>query len=502
MNTQFSLLYQNPARREEDSPLVEHVGHAIEDLSLDAALRFFSRDGESYEYTIDVLRRPLQDPDEITYRQQILQDFISLPGLLGELQLIFKSYDSLETTWRELRSSVFLCGMPASAEGILDSTYDSLKITADFARKTVSYFNSVRETIEKYDVRSRGLTGIRSYCEQMSQNRSLQEIARIAGLFQKSSAEGYRFRVCGELDDTLRMVRTSLSDVQELQAKTFGNRMRKLAQGLTRSGQDPVPQVNLGTLHDEDARNILSKALYELYTVLGSVAEAVYNLFRGISGELCFYDTGVRLHQYLMAGGYSFCFPELLPQQQDVFQIRGLYDLQLALDGLTAQQITPFDFTFRGIDGIIIRGPSATGKTSALRAMGAAQLLAQAGLVVCADQAVLSLRGCVFTQFSSAERDFDANDEAGRFEGEVKEMARILDALAPWSLLLLNETFQTTAYAEGMEGMLGILECLPGLQCRYAFVTQMSIYKSLDPAHVKVLDFQKVFRHNSRSSDA
>ena len=493
MQIRFSLLYPDPEKHIDDSPLVEHIASAIEDISLDQAIDRFARDSDGYTYTLDVLRRPLEDPEEILYRQQVLQDFIAQPGLLDELRLLFKSYDTLETTWRELRSSVFLMGMPASAEGILDSTYDSLKITADFARKTASYFNSVRETIEKYQVASPGLAGIRDYCDQMIQNQSMQRIAQIAGLFQRSTAEDYQFKVFTQNDDTLRVIRASVMEVRELEAKTFSSRVKKLAQGLTRSGQDQTPAVDLGSLHDEDARNLLSKALYELYTVLGSVAEAVYNLFRGISGELCFYDTGVRFWQYCKASGLSCCYPELLPMEADTFQVTGLYDVHLPLDGLRADQITPMEFDFHGIDGVIIRGPSATGKTASLRAMGMTQLFAQAGLPVCAASARLSIRGGIFTQFSAAERDFDANDEAGRFEGEVKEMARILDALAPWSLVLLNETFQTTAYTEGMEGMQGILECLPALGCRYAFVTQMSIYKNLDPARVTVLDFEKVF---------
>ena len=495
MSLRFSLLYKDGAdTREDEAQLVEHLTKAIEDISLDQALRVFARDQDSYEYTVDALRRPLTDPEEVRYRQAILQDFTAMPRLLDELRVIFKSYDTLETTWRELRSSVFLCGMPASAEGILDSTYDSLKITADFARKTASYFNSVRETIEKYPVQSQGLCGIRDYCQRMIDNQAMQEISRIASLFQRSTADEYLFKVRTRNDDTLTITRASLTEAREQEVKTFSSRMRKLAQGLTRSNQDPTPQVDLGTLHDEDARNILSKALYELYSVMGSVAEAVYNLFRGISGELCFYDTGVRLQQYLTAHEMAFVYPQVLPMAEDCFRVSGLYDIHLVLDGLSNAEITPMDFTFTNTNGVIITGPSATGKTASLRAMGTAQLFAQAGLPVCAAAAEISLRGAIFTQFSSAERDFDANDEAGRFEGEVKEMAHILDAMAPWSLILLNETFQTTAYAEGAAGMQDILECLPLLSCRYAFVTQMAITETMKAKNVTVLDFQQVFR--------
>ena len=491
----FSLLTPHVSEESDEILLLrDHIEKAMEDISLDRALETFARDRDSLASTSDILRELPRDPETVRYRQEVLQDFIASPRLLEELRLTFRSYDTLETTWRELRSSIFMMGMPASAEGILDSTYDSLKVTADFTRKTVSYFRSVLETIEKYQVTSAGLTGIRDYCRRMVDNSAMQEIARIAELFKRSTADEYTFRVLTQSDDALRIVRASLSEAREQEAKTFGSRMRKLAAGLGRSREDPIPHVDLGTLHDEDARSILSKALYELYSVLGSVAEAVYNLFRGISAELCFYDTGVRYYQYLKGNNALFCWPEPRPMEEDRFETEGLYDIHLILDGLSMEEITPMDFRFADTDGVVIRGPSATGKTAALRAMGAAQLLGQSGWPVCAKSMVMSLRGAIFTQFSAAERDFDANDEAGRFEGEVKEMAHILDAMAPWSLLLLNETFQTTAYSEGAVGMRDILECMPRLNCRYAFVTQMSIMDSLNRTRVTALDFRQVFR--------
>ena len=50
----------------------------------------------------------------------------------------------------------------------------------------------------------------------------------------------------------------------------------------------------------------------------------------------------------------------------------------------------------------------------------------------------------------------------------------IIRAMEPNSLLLLNETFQTTAYDEGADGMIPILNYLGALGCGIIFVTHLT----------------------------
>ena len=88
-----------------------------------------------------------------------------------------------------------------------------------------------------------------------------------------------------------------------------------------------------------------------------------------------------------------------------------------------------------------------------------------------------------------------AGDAAGRFDGEVKAVAHIIDSLRPYSLILFNETFQTTAYDEGTEGMAGILYILPRTGAKYIFVTHLlKLFERCDPARVKLLTSDEEFR--------
>ncbi len=136
----------------------------------------------------------------------------------------------------------------------------------------------------------------------------------------------------------------------------------------------------------------------------------------------------------------------------------------------------------------MIRGGNSSGKTVYLRSLGTAQLLAQCGLPVCALQARISVRRAIFTQFSSAERDFVVGDTAGRFEGEVQGISHIMSRLTKHTLVLLNETFQTTAYAEGTVAIFDILSALSRTRTKFVFVTHLThLYELFNPEHVQLM---------------
>ncbi len=494
----FSLLYpaEEETREFAGNPYREAMEETVYDLSVDKAVLELCSGGDAGRYTLEVLKRPLKTVAEIEYRQAVLLDFVANPHLLEELQEIFKNYDTLQSDWREMQAGIYTYGVPQTSGGILDATYEALRLTAAFARKTVSYFRSVYETVGKYEVSSQGLRGIREYCREMMEIRSLDEIGSISAVFERETGDQYRFKVRTETDDTLRIVSASLQEALELEDASLAGKMKRLAARLTKSAPpaDETPEVDMGEFHLETARNILNEALYELYTVLGGIAGNIYEFFRGLSGELGFYDTGLRFVRRLLASGAPFCMPKLLPREADCLRARGLYDLHLLLEGMPIGEIVRNDLSIENCDGTLIRGANSTGKTCTIRSIGALILFAQAGLPVCAESAEVSLREMLFCQFSSAEKDFDATDAAGRFEGEVKEVAAILRQVTPWSLVLFNETFQTTSYAEGAAGMVHILEALSRAGSRYIFVTHMPVFDRMRSPRVLKLEFGRDYR--------
>ena len=102
----FSLLYKNYEETREFTadPMREAMEETIYDLSVDKAVLELCASGETGNYMLEVLKKPLKTAEEIEYRQAVLTDFVGNPHLLEELQDIFKNYDTLQSDWREMQA--------------------------------------------------------------------------------------------------------------------------------------------------------------------------------------------------------------------------------------------------------------------------------------------------------------------------------------------------------------------------------------------------------------
>lgn len=118
----------------------------------------------------------------------------------------------------------------------------------------------------------------------------------------------------------------------------------------------------------------------------------------------------------------------------------------------------------------IVTGPNQGGKTTYLRAVGLVQLLAQAGILVPAESAVISPVDRIFTHFASAEQ---TDDDRGRLEEEMVRLRQIMQEISGDSLLLMNESFSSTNAHEGAVIAEEILRALSIIGARVVFVTHL-----------------------------
>lgn len=467
----YSLLYRNEVPENDESFDITY------DLSVDRLVRKAVDDPRKADYFLGVLMKPLTSAEDIVYRQEQIKDYLGIPGLYDELKTVFNRYDKVKSDWREMRSVAYPGGTGVNSRALVDYTFASLKVTALFPKTILTYFSSIADILGRYPASSRALLDIKKYCEDMLSNDSLNEIARIASLFQYKTADCYEFAVTASLDDTLRLVSCDLTGLEDVTARPKDNALSRLigALGKKHPSEDIAVEDDDATVDDTLA--LLNEALHRVDAALTQATGEVYETFCGISGELRFYDAALALIKYLDDAGIKRCFPELLPPEADLFDAKGLANPMLTCEGLDGSSIVTNDFSSAPPSaGALIHGDNNTGKTTYLRSIGTAQLMAQSGLPVCAESARISIRRGIYSHFSSAEEEFRSGDTAGRFEGEVQCVAKIIDSLPahPYSLVLLNETFQTTSYNEGAEGMLAILEALPRAKARFVFVTRMT----------------------------
>ena len=219
----------------------------------------------------------------------------------------------------------------------------------------------------------------------------------------------------------------------------------------------------------------VTAAVAETDRLLSALLRAVFDRFSAIEDELAFYTGVSRIVARLADRGVPYTIPEIHDAADGVLDITALYDMLLVAESAHIDTVVPNDLHLSGqARGMLITGENNSGKTVYLRSIGTAVLFAGCGVPIPARAASVSLRGWIMTQFAKAEGALVTGNAAGRFEEEVIEVAALIDRLAPNALVLLNETFQTTAYAEGAAGMLPILRYIASRGGTYLFVTHLT----------------------------
>lgn len=497
MHSRISLLYAGEAEDGYDARLSaapQSARDAVYNLNIDRMASHACDDPRMTDYFLSVLCASSASSGsygtaDAGYRAEILRDFIEHPALLSELMQLFKSYDNLRSENEEMTKEIFRYGVPSSALGMLDCTYEELYINAHFARSVIACFSEINDLFEGFGVKSGGLGKMKDFCHAIKESRCIDEVEKAAERFRSESVGSYRFTVKCSLNEAMEAVECTVSDITEA-SKQDKKGLRDIFKKKNGTSKAPA-EVDIGTSAAECSCSAVTAALADLSSLFSDIALEIYSVFLGIGKELQFYRVACNMAEKLTQAGLSYCFPEVKEMEEDCLSAVSLYDMLLLTEGKDSGTIVPNDIEMTTA-GVLAIGDNNCGKTSFLRALGSAVLFAQSGLFVCAESMRVSVRAGIFSHFSSAEKELTAGDAAGRFEGEVMDIAKIVDSLTPYSLVLLNESFQTTAYREGAEGMKAILDILPKIKVRYVFVTHMkAIFSLFQPGEVTVLRADK-----------
>ncbi len=216
-----------------------------------------------------------------------------------------------------------------------------------------------------------------------------------------------------------------------------------------------------------------------------------------VADEIRFYLAWLDLIEPLRDAGLPFCYP-VAALDDTTLDARGLFDLALALrlrsSGADAPpDIVTNDVTMTAAEHLlVITGPNQGGKTAFARAIGQLHHLASIGVPVPASHAGVPLGEAVHTLFARAE---DPGDLTGRLEAELTRARAILDALRPGSVVILNESFDSTTVDDALainrallgeiaqRGAIGVVVTFLGELAAFdaATVSMTSVMDPLDP---------------------
>ena len=285
-----------------------------------------------------------------------------------------------------------------------------------------------------------------------------------------------------------------------------------LARSVDRSGDS----FELPDRDDEAVSALVAwreRALAPVATELSAAADDVEAFLRQLRDELAFLLGAIQLSDRLAGAGMPTCFPEVVagaaasavgaagdgdpaeppeppepaagaagdgdpaepaeapepaPLTPPRWRGSGLYDPALAIR--LGSEVVPGDLDADGAALVVVTGANQGGKSTLLRAIGSAQVLAQAGLFVPARELRLELRAGVYVHFG---REEDRRLRRGRLEEELERMRRIIERIQPGDLLLANESFASTNEAEGSAVAHGVFTALADAGVRVVAVTHL-----------------------------
>ena len=417
-----------------------------ENLELDLELEnLFSAMARGDDFLYNAAKQqiltPLLAPEDIKYRQQIVEDCVKNPSVITELYIIAVS--AIEQRNKEfwLINNRFLSSMLSSSISLLEMFCGKMLELRNVADNHAQEFHS-KGFIRLFHMLKTELSD--EYLAEIKMH--MQELKFSDGMLISTEI--------GENGQVANYVLRRQSGIKHRWLKWRF-----------------APSYSLRPRDEWGVRDLSMRkeiAIQETTITLYKSAMHVLGFFELLKRELAFYVGCINLYSTLQEQGLSVCFPGVSLVGEQNLCCDGLYEMTLALTrkyGIVGNELSA-----NGKKLIIISGANQGGKTTFLRGVGQAQLMMQCGMFVGAKNFSANVCSGIFTHFKKEE---DTSMKSGKLEEELSRMSGIIDKLHPHAMILFNESFSATNEREGSEIGRQVVNALLERQIKVIFVTHM-----------------------------
>lgn len=228
----------------------------------------------------------------------------------------------------------------------------------------------------------------------------------------------------------------------------------------------------------DDLDHITKKYVKLIEQALSEYQAIGFDEVKSIDYQLEFYMGLLQLRQTAEYKGLKMCRPKLLPMNEHSARIKGVFDIiyfneanLYNLRNKDKRKVITNDITLDNNGGFyLLTGANNGGKTTFVRAVGVCQILAQAGFFVPAEECEISVCDCIYTHFPKEEQK---GIDSGKFTSEIKQFKTIIDNITENSLLLMNESIQSTTPTECVDIASRLVELFAGKGVRGIFATHL-----------------------------
>ncbi len=446
-------------------------------LLIDRITDFFCRNQSQRELFSDIISAPLTDGGAVMNRQDVLKDFLDSPELLDGMCGLFDKFSELKKAHNNARKDDWRFSRDSDFGADFVIAKNLLSINALTLKKLFILMKSISGFMSGFYFTSKPLKELKASLDRVCQAEEYEALLEICTKFEMYSTSS-TLDFTAELDETGRICKCEL--IPHGNVRISEPTLKKKRRFFRGDDEPTYPCQSFFVGRSTSVSTILSAPLKNLSEVFSSISSQIISLYSGIFKECCFYKAALDYCRKLKEKGCQYVFPSVSDSGDT--SIHGLRDIYLTLRAESPDDVIPNDFNMLSKqNGIVVFGKNGGGKTVYLRSVGTAQLFSQAGLPIPAEKAEICCFNTVLTQFSESEKDFKEGSDAGRFEQEVSEISAIMDELSQNTLVLLNETFQTTAYDEGAEGLADILNYFSSLKSKWILVSHIHQIKDFLP---------------------
>ena len=458
---EFSLLYPDADSRRahfagEDKLRVDEF--TLEELGLLELLPLKNSQLSEYLTT---------DPKVIAYRQQVFADLLAheeigktlgklIPVLFDIMELRRLENDSGETS--DYLSSMteielYISSIEILHEGLCNKSYESVafqRLSAYIAELVESdYYAELNQRLAELTNRVREIKSV-----TIGVNLDAQLRPRDAGVL---SINPEYFRSGDTLQKILRL--------------NFKDDEYTCIANLTPFGkkQSENQKTALSLAFNAAINDVYRQSLRSWKKIVQTYVLENTDFLLNLLPEFELLVKGTNLMKALKIKGNTIMVPEIAPAEQKAFYAEGIYNPAVALkiDDAIVKNDLLFD---ENATIYVLTGPNRGGKSVITCACGLTQALAQLGLFVPADRAVISPVDGIFTHFPTGADD---TIDKGRLGEECARLSEILNDITDQSLVLLDESLSSTGSFEGSYIAAEVLSGLARVGCRCIFSTHL-----------------------------
>lgn len=409
----------------------------VKDLNLEIVFKNMAREDVLISEKVRrVMMLPLQTPEEIVYRQEVLRDLRHEDAILEELYLCAERQNkALRIFKEEMKSN--RAKSTKRTSGLFE--------TLNYLRQGQEELLKIRELLLQKQENWQS-EGVKNFLERLKELplESINERLKEADSLITGYEAGYTFQFGGGL----KIDKAVLNYLRPSEEKKLGG-----LEGIYYSFiKKNAILIGTDIALKEDITHLAEETLQQIITIFQPYLQKMMRFFEHYCEEIAFYMGAVQFMKRMEPLYITMMMPTPQPQGTADTSFENLYELSMAV--YAQRKPVGNSISLDNNRMTLITGANQGGKSTFLRSYGIAQVLMQCGLPVPASKFSAPVYAQIFTHFTRSEDEQLSN---GRLSEELQRMSNMVEKAVPNSLFLLNESFASTTEKEGSKIAEGIL---------------------------------------------